>query len=228
MAALKHTRIFCTRTEPISRLRKFEKRHDIPTSVTTRSMQWIQELCNPEIDEQLEALFASLRKSFGLKRRQLDVQGPAEGRGVIETPFFNVEVSAEQDPDSPELVVWTKELNCIRNPEQITSPEFENCFDPARWSIEVQLSDALDIETLIDRVEDDEIPDATVEYDKSVEWCEIRLPQQQTTLRATSTSFLLTLPRASTPGTLLKSLFEFQMALSSHLGNLNLQESPSQ
>ena len=77
-------------------------------------------------------------------------------------------------------------------------------------------------------VEDDEIPDATVEYDKSVEWCEIALPSQQATLRATANSFLLVLPKPSTPGHLLKSLFEFQMALSSHLGNLNLQETPSQ
>ncbi len=213
---LPDARIFTELTQLVRKLATFDKkRHYVPDSITSGALEMVEKLTHVELDEKLDRVFKSLRSAYGLKRRQIDVHGPDDRNGVIETPFFNIEMNVELDEGRPDTVIWKNEINQIRDIEQIVGSEFDSCFDSGDWVLEVQFGNELDIEQMIDSIEDLNDGSVTVEYDKGLEWCEIQAGEQSASLRATGTVFQVHGRRAMTPKALIEALLQYQTILAS-------------
>ncbi len=223
MEALENTRIYTVKPEPVRQLNRFEKHHEVPKVVNRRSLEWLEDLTRTQLDLELGKAFRAFRTAYGLKRRQLNVHGPQDRRGVIETPFFNYEAIVELDNDAPDQVLWICEINQIRDASRLVSSEFDQCFEPVSWNLEVTFEQNLDLADIVDRIEDEEDEGFGVDYDKNLRWCEIKVPDCQAILRATPNSFNVSFASGSSPRQLLLALIQFQTHLMEQLGPLNLQ-----
>jgi len=168
-------RLLNERTEPIKQLSGFQKHFRIPQTVSHSDQQFLGKLATPELDEDLQTTFASLRSAFGFKRKQISVSGPDEGGGMIQTPHFNYEITVSYLEDDPSKIIWRKIISDIRDPEQLYSPEFVKVFGTQFSILEMVLNDDLDIESIVDLVEDAESDTVSVDYDMEVTWCEIQV-----------------------------------------------------
>ena len=128
------------RRESVKQLPGFQKHHRVPTSASASDTSFVASLAEPLLDKDLQETFSSLRKSFGLKRKEIRVDGPFEGSGIIETPFFCYRIEVAIDPDSPSRVIFTRSIIDITEPARVVAPPFEEVFQK-RHSIRLAISE---------------------------------------------------------------------------------------
>ena len=213
LPTINNARIFTVRSEKVCKLVGFEKHHQIPNSVNPRVLIWVDQLTSNELNKDLQEVVAGLRANFNFKRRHMDIHGPEDRRGVIETPFFNYEVSVDLDRDDPSLITWRREINHIRDVDQLVSPAFLNCFAKAHWRLEVVFADEFNLADIIDRIEDLESPDIQVDYDKDLKWCEVALSNTKARLNISKDTVQIFREVALAPRELVDALFDFQSQL---------------
>lgn len=154
----------------------FQKKfHRVPESVSDNDMRYLAKIAEAEIDADLQAMFSQLRSAFKFKRRQISVDGPHDGSGTIDTPFFNYEIIVSQCETDPTKVVWQRIISAIRDPEQTFSTPFQEVFGNDFLILEVSTTEPLDLETIVDHVEDAESDEISIDYDKDVTWCSIQI-----------------------------------------------------
>ncbi|MEM7455292.1 MAG: hypothetical protein AAF456_13155 [Planctomycetota bacterium] len=206
-------RIFSQTAIPIRNLKTFDRsRHNLPTSRSRSALEFIERLTEGELDAELDRIYSSLRRAFQLKRRQLDVHGPAERRGIIETPWFNFEICVDLSEDAAE-VIWTFELNRIAGVDKVTGEEFESCFEAGTWILEVSFANPVDVEYVIDSIEEIDDQSLSVDYDKSGDWCDVQSTKVSALLKVTASKVQIVPVRMATPRVLLEALTEFRSHL---------------
>lgn len=216
-------RLVAERTTPIKQLGGYQKHHRIPTTVSDGDQRFICDLANSEMDDDLQEVFAAMRKNYGLKRKEISVDGPTEGRGVITTPFFNYEIQIQQDADEPSKVTWTRSITEINEPARIFAGPFDEVFGHQFSVLELETEEQLDLETIVDHIEDLEVDTVKVDYDKDLTWCEIQILNSITTVLLQDELIRVISRQEVAPQTLIESFLEIQ---NQFIDTLNLSGVP--
>jgi hypothetical protein len=139
------------RVKALSGHRKF---HRLPDRVNASSQKFVAELAAEDVRADVDAYYAAVREHLGYKRR--DVEASCDrGSGVVRTPDFEYGVSVEMAADDPQTVVWRREVTNIRTPEVVLSPEFGQVFRGLFDTLVFEFVKPFDLETWVDRVEDE-------------------------------------------------------------------------
>ena len=142
---------------PIRSLRGFDKRkgHAIPKNADEQTSRWVGALAEAEVREGIDSMFAQIQQEFRFKRKEVSVTLDG-GDGSILTPHFGYGVTASQSVETPANALLTRVLEDITDLQLLESDSFQSVFGPWFDHVELHLSDALDIEAIIDQIEADD------------------------------------------------------------------------
>lgn len=191
----------------------FRKYHTIPENSAEKAFEFINQIAEREIDNDLKLIYEKLRSAFGLKRREIEVTGPNGSGGAIATPDFNYEIYVDASADAASRYVFRRELNSFRDLNGMITNNFGDIFGHANWRLRQSFSQAVDVSDIVDQVEDRNDPELTVDYDKDLHWCEITIRKIPGKLRVTASGCFVEPKTASRPESLINTLLEFQSRL---------------
>lgn len=202
----------------IKDLKGFSKGGRVPASASPGDVRYVVQLAKNDLDADLEQKFGSLRSAFGLKRKQLHVNEPDEGLGVITTPGFVYEVTVSLDEERPGKVIWRRCVVGLTDPELLASEAFAEVFGGEFSILEVAVSGGLDVEAIVDCVEEADPDTVKIDYDKDVTWCEIALVDSVAKARVTSEAIRVSSRGEITPAELIEAYAEVQTRFLLSLG----------
>jgi len=156
-------------------LKGYRKTHRVPTEVTDHANSFVARIATEDLSDDLEARFAAFRKLLKFKRLDLQVQEPEGGTGMIVTPWFDYQISASLAPDEASEVLWRRQINAFRRPQELFSPALSLVFGHLFDTVELIPPSAIDLAELIDRIEERNIATISLEYDRNTTWCQISL-----------------------------------------------------
>ena len=203
-------RLLDERIQPYKLLKGYEKHHRVPQACTDNDFRFLAKLVEPEIDDDLQDTFGELRSRFGFKRKEIEVIGPSDGAGVINTPFFSYEIQVCQNEEDPSKVIWRRSVFAISDPEQIFNESFEKIFQNKFTILEASTSSELDLESIVDHVEDAELDSVRIDYDKDITWCEIQVVGSIVSVKIRPNSIRVTSKNEIAPHELLEAFLDIQ------------------
>ena len=198
------------RTEQIKQLPGFQKGYRVPTSDNPSDQKFIAKIAEPILDDDLQETFSALRKAFGLKRKEISVDGPFEGGGIVSTPFFDYEVRVQIDAETPSRVIFSRSITGIRDFAKLVDDPFDDVFGKRFSTLIVEVETELDLETIVDTIEDEDPDGISVDYDKDLTWCEIQVLGSTATIVAEAYSIRVESVRETTPKQLLDLFTDIQ------------------
>lgn len=216
-------RLLHEKIEPITSLNGFEKHFRVPQAANSTDLQFLARVSEADVDAELQKTFSKLRSAYGFKRKEMLVDGPVDGGGTIATPFFNYEVNVTFLEDDPSRIAWKTSVADIRLPEQIFTEGFHKSFGNRFSILEVSTTAALDLESIVDHVEAIELDSVSVNYDKDVTWCEIRIADTDASVRICENSIRVASRNEISPQELLESFLDIQRQF---LATLNCAGNP--
>ena len=142
-----------TRVKALAGYRKF---HRLPDRVDARARKFIGDLAAEDIKTDVDAMYAAIREVMGYKRR--DVEGSSDqGTGFVRTPDFEYSISIDLGETDPSTVIWRREVGNIREPAVVLGKPFQQVFGPVFDTLAFEFTRPFDLETWVDRIED-EVP----------------------------------------------------------------------
>jgi hypothetical protein len=131
--------------------------------------------------------------------------------GLIETPYFNYEISVSFADGDTTKTVWQRVINEIREPNQVFNPVFTEVFGKQFNALEMSILAPLDLEGVVDHIEDLDSDQIEVNYDKDLKWCEIKFAGSMINVRLERNGIKIANPiHESTPEELLHSLIQLR------------------
>ena len=206
------------KSQPVKHLSGFKKSHRIPDSKNSNADAFIAGITEPTLQSDLEATFLTLKSAYQFKRLEIEKRGPADGAGVIATPFFEYSVSVELDSDDPTQVLWNRTISKISDPSQIFCDAFDRVFAGVFDTIEISTGEPIDVTAVIDRIEQFDGRDFTATYDSDCTVCFVRVSGITTMIRITPSGVFISDQRVDSPTALLKSAMMIQTKLTNELG----------
>lgn len=195
---------------PVKQLDGFQKHHRVPTSAGESDQRFVIDITQSQLDADLQEVFTALRKSFGLKRKEISVDGPADGGGIITTDFFNYEIHVALDQSEPSSVVWRRAITEIGEPARVFAGPFEQVFGKQFSVLELLTHQPLHLEAIVDHIEDAELDTVNLDYDKDLTWCEVKHADALTSVVMREDSIRVISHKPVSPQELLESFWEIQ------------------
>ncbi len=177
--------------ESLTRLSGWKKSHRVPDRYTDSTRSFASSCASKDLEEDLDSVFEGLKKAFAFARRDIVVSQPGDGTGTIITPYFNYSVHVELNADDLDEVIWTRTVDSIKAPEQISTDAFAEVFDDVFDTLEFSLPQWIKIEDFIDAVEAAKNPDVTLDYDRDATYCDIHISGANGKLRLSSNQLSL-------------------------------------
>ena len=202
-----------SRTSSVRSLSGFKKGNSIPDRANMAAQSFVVQLAQEQISQDLKSVFAALKSAFKFKRADVAVTDQGDGTGTITTPYFNYSISVEIDPSNPSQVVWRRNVDAIRKPEEIFSDAFASVFASVFDSVEFTTPEPIDLYQLIDAVEDLEDERIEMEYDPGGTECIMSIVGITGEIHVTKQSLKIVHERAEAPNYLLRSFFSIQSTL---------------
>ncbi len=187
-----------------------KKNHKVPDECNDRTQAFVAKLANEELGEDLDARFAEFRKHLGFKRVDLAVSDPDCGTGVISTPWFEYRITVAQATDDATEAIFRRQVTEFRKTASLLSSEFATVFGKLFNTVELAPPEPIDIEAFIDSIEDRENSDLSLEFDRSVTWCQLTTPRIPGILCVETDCVALTTPQPELPSQLLEAFFSFR------------------
>jgi len=178
-------RLVSEQSTSIKQFDGFQKHHRVPNAANAGDQRFVSELAEPQIDRDMQEVFSALRKSYGLKRKEISVDGPTEGGGVVTTPFFCYQIQVQQDEDSPSNVIWARSITEITEPARVFAGPFDEVFG-RQFSV-------LEIST-----------------HKDLTWCELNVLDSTTSVMLSDNCIRVVSRQEITPLELIKSFLEIK------------------
>jgi hypothetical protein len=153
------------------------------TRLKGASAKFPSENVKENIQSDLEALHARVRKQFGYKRKDIefDLSEPEVGR--LRTPDFEYRLRATIGDERNAEVTWVREFDLLNRSAPLSDRRTLDLLGDELDTITLTFSTPLDIADVIDRIEDVEPPDVDLEYDLQCRWCELSLKGVPAVLR---------------------------------------------
>ncbi|MGL6077007.1 MAG: hypothetical protein ACRC8S_22860 [Fimbriiglobus sp.] len=148
------------RTENLTRVKdltNFRKGFQLPDSASPSSRKFMAKIASADVKTDLDEIHDAIREAFGYKRKDIDVTCGTDGIGQIRTPDFEYTITAALDSGDPTRIKWTRELSRLADIGFVRSTGFETVFGKSFDQFLFSFSQALDLEKLIDRLEDQPI-----------------------------------------------------------------------
>ncbi len=153
----------------------WKKGDRIPDRVSDFSQTLVAKCAAEELKKDLDEVYDKLKAAFGFTRRELQAAEPNDGTGTIITPHFNYSVTVTHNPDDLDGAIWTRSVDSIKTPAQISSEAFAAVFDDVFNTLAFALPTKVSIEDFIDAVEEAKIADLKIKYDREATYCEIEV-----------------------------------------------------
>ena len=166
-------RLLSERKVGVKTLSGYRKHIRQPDKGSTLSDEFLADLAEGDLNEDLDNAFAKLRSEFGLKRKQLAATDPIGNFGEVSTPGFTYEVSVSTIEGESTNILWRRAISKISEADSVTSSAFENTFGKQFNILELALREPIDVEDVIDQVEDCDDDSVRVDYEKDASWCRI-------------------------------------------------------
>lgn len=192
------------------------KSHRIPDQANDHAQKLVAGVSADELKQDLDTVYDALKAAFSFKRRDLSVAEPADGTGTITTPHFSYSVSVALNPDDMTEVIWTKTIDHIQSPSEVASEAFAEVFDNVFHALQYSLPTAVDIEDFIDALEDAEIANVELTYDRDATYCELRFGETPGAVRITADTLAIVQKHPAKISTLLASLKAIQSLVQEH------------
>jgi hypothetical protein len=154
----------------------WKKGDKIPDRVSDFSQSLIARCAAEELKKDLDDVYDKLKAAFGFTRRELVAAEAEDGAGTIITPHFNYSVTVAHNPDDLDEAIWTRTVDAIKTPAQISSEAFAAAFNGVFNTLAFMLPSKVSVEEFIDEVEAAKIPGVIVRYDRDATFCELQLP----------------------------------------------------
>jgi hypothetical protein len=203
-------------TSRVRSLSGWKKTHSTPEPGTDRAQEYVATISADELKHDLDTVYSSLKDAFGFKRRELSVAEPADGTGTIITPFFSYSISVSLNAADPAEVIWTKTVDSITHPSQIASAAFAEVFDGMFRSLQFSLPEPVNVADTIDAIEDAEIPNLELSYDRDATHCELRFTEAAGTIRITADTLAIVEKQPAKISSLVESLSALQRLVHKH------------
>ena len=194
----------------VKSLSGWKKTDRAPDPASGRAQEYIAGISAGELKQDLDSVYNTLKQAFGFKRRDLSVAEPADGTGTITTPFFSYSISIALNPADPAEAIWTKTVDNIQEPKQVVSAPFAQVFDGVFRMLRFSLTNPVDLNDCIDTLEDAEIDNLDVSYDRDATYCELRFAGATGAIRITADSLSIVEKHPAEIGTLIQSLRAMQ------------------
>ncbi len=177
MPPLFGVRFFSEQDVMVKTLGGFRKSvHSVPSDTSASSREWVARLAEPDLAKELEVTVARLREHLRYKRRDVRVDGPAEGAASILTPDFSYHLTARQHESRPDRAVFRRSLSEINNLKMLGRSELSHAFPAGFVSLAQSFDQPADVEVLVDALEDAEPPAiAKLDYPTDLAFCTIKL-----------------------------------------------------
>lgn len=195
--SLKHITLRRTATDSIKRLSGFRGGHKVPDYRSQRTEEWVSELAEGDLRDEIETFFEGVKNSGVYKSRDIKYDSPANGGASIRTPDFEFSISYSQSEQYPGQYEVRYELLRLNTPEILDTDWFNNLFRRVFDEAVFEFSGKVNVEKLIDRAE--EIEDLSVDYDGNRSYCSIRFSGFEGEVTVTEDSLTYSFRRAETP-----------------------------
>lgn len=212
-SSLAHVRIFYYKSMPLKELAGYRKGQKLPDSANPSWNAMVGTMGQADLDQDLQATLDLLRANFKFKRRELEVVGPADGQASLMMPPFSYQSAIELDEERLTHAKWKREVFGINEPDKLLTPEFDQCFGMANWTLQVPASSPLNIEAVIDNIEDAENDAIAIDYDKDFTRCDVKIEGVIGSLRVTRDAFLLSPPSSIKPRQIFETLLQMRTRL---------------
>jgi hypothetical protein len=197
----------------VRRLSGFRKTHRVPDRVNDSTQAFVAKIAKDDLNEDLEKVVKRLRDVFGFKRTDIQTDGPTDGGGSVITPYFDYEVSVSLNPKDPSEAIWLHQVVNIRKPDQILTEEFDKVFEGTFDTLEFSTGKTINIAGVIDQIENLEDERITVDYDKDLTRCIIRLKGINSAIILNRETFSLVQEGGHSTKDLIDSFFKVQKIL---------------
>lgn len=159
----------------VKRLPAFDKtRHVVPKFASDRAQMFLAKLCQEELEEWGEAIFANARHAMQYRRKDLSLTCES-GLARLEAKDFVIQRSYTLMEDSPDSYLVETELLDVGGSELLSFGPFNDCIGPLFDRMRCFFRRELSVEGLIDGVEDAEGTGLVAHYPSSCEHCDVRL-----------------------------------------------------
>ncbi|HEX4414740.1 MAG TPA: hypothetical protein VH107_13990 [Lacipirellulaceae bacterium] len=200
----------------VKSLSGWKKTHRVPDPVDARAQEYIAGISAGELKQDLDSVYGALKQAFAFKRRELSVAEPADGTGTIVTPFFSYSISIALNLADPAEAIWTKTVDNIQDSKQVASTPFAQVFDGVFRMLRYSPPTPVDLNDCIDTIEDAEISNLDVSYDRDATYCELRFADATGAIRITADSLSIVEKHPAEIGTLIQSLRAMQALVREH------------
>jgi hypothetical protein len=200
----------------IKSLSGWKKTDRAPDPAASGVHEYIAGISAAELKQDLDSVYDALKQAYGFKRRDLSAAEPADGTGTITTPFFNYSITIALNPADPTQAIWTKTVDNILEPKQVISAAFAEVFDGVFQTLQFSLPSPIDLNDCIDALEDAEISNLEVSYDRDATYCELRFAGATGAIKITPNALSIVENHPAKIGTLLQSLRAAQALVREH------------
>lgn len=191
------------------------KLHNVPSKYDDYARTFVAEKAKADIENQTEEMFQRLRKSFDLKRKEVNVLFPEPGWGTIETPFFSFCINVTPNKDDISLARIEKSLRQISSSDQILSEQFSLLFDFVFDRIEFTFEQTIDLERWIDAIEENGSDRHQLNYDSQATQCVLTLGGIVADIHVTPSKFAVVYPKPASTREIFSAFMEAQEAVAS-------------
>lgn len=166
-----------TRGGPVRRLSGWRANHSVPKEHSSYTRSFVQRLAEEDLKERLEHFHTAVKDAFGYRRKQIECS-VGGGFATCKTPDFDLELSIAIDPEDPSRYLESLSVTAIRNLATLESDAFAEVFDGQFAEVLFEYSQAFDIETVIDTLEERDDPGLKLRYPPDASQCAIELASE--------------------------------------------------
>ena len=179
---IKSAQIESIRLVPIKSLSGFAKGHRVPDAVNDATQSFVKRISQNDMTEIANNTRDALRRSFGFKRREIDLKQSEDGADII-TPYFDYHLSVSLNEEDTNYAEFFEFIDNISDGTIILSEQFDMAFESGFKSAEFRFVRAISVEELVDSLEDHGFTSKNLAYDKKCTYCELELKGYSASIR---------------------------------------------
>ncbi len=162
-------------TTKIKELANFRKTFSLPDTASPANRKFVARIAADELRADLEDLYERARELGGLKRKDLELTAGQDGAGALRTPDFEYTISLDLDTEEPSRLIWRREVGQFTDPAFVRDGRFAALFGPAFDRLVFHLSQPIDVEAFLDRLESEPAEGLQVAATSDGRSCEVTL-----------------------------------------------------
>ena len=164
------------RSGPVRRLPGFKKHHFVPDNHSDATQSFVRSIAHENVEKASSELFQKIRGLYELKRRDLSYHC-SEGYASLESPFFDLEILTDHDPEDPSCFQEVTQVIRLKDDAAAIDPRFHHCFQDSCDTLMIEFPAGICIEDKIDAIED--IPELAnhLNYPADASSLELKIPE---------------------------------------------------